>query len=601
MPSTNDIASQMIAELALTDPQLDTSIGTTARKIVDATASQLSQLSSDSFLVNYQYDIDSKTGGDLDDFCALFGIARLAGTRANGVVTFSRSAAIAATRSVTIGPGTQVASLSQPPIYMQTVVTSQLSIGQQSVDIPVQAVVVGAAGNLTTGAVQSIVTPTDGVSTVINASPIIGGTEPETDVQLRARFKATVFRNLTGTDSMYRAIALQTQADPTDATSTAVSQVNILGSTKHNVEQIQVVSGVATSALVTSAYNYVGSVFVGPSIASGQIALAGAQYTPTVNNAVSPATLTITSIGSGLPDGIYDLEYDYVPIASRNDPFGTRWTTGVVNNRVDLWVNGKITASGSQSVIFITANKFVATAGAALQASRFLTAKGVAPAVNDIFVPLAYGPVLSVPASMVIGVTTYTRGTHYDIVHQNDAFGYTPSSAFGLVFYGAGSVPANNATFSMNYTYNSVPSLVQNQLANWRMVGTDVQVHGGKIAYLQINLVVVYQPNFVPSVVNTAINQALSTFLQGLGFDAAVQVADIIQTAHNVLGVDNVRMATSTDNGSVYAIQLVKSDGTLISTYNNSGRAIDVYFTDDTYPILYNTTFIVKARNTFRA
>lgn len=601
MPSTSDISSRVVDALAISDPELDTSIGSPVRKIIDAISNEMATVTSDSTLINYSQDIDSLTAGALDDFVANFGMARLAAQRSVGVVTFSRSSAIAATRATFIPVGTQVGSLSVPPVYMQTTVAANLDIGQTSVDVPVQAVSTGPSGNLTANAISSLLSSIDGVSVVANSNPFIGGTDAETDAQLRLRFTSGgAFRNLAGTDAMYRNLALQVLADPTDATSTAVSQVNILGSIKHQTEQVQVISGTATSSLTASAYNYSASTFVGLSDGSGSLLTNGAQYTVTVNNSVSPATLVITSTSSGMPDGIYNLEYDYVPIASRNDPLGTRWSNGSVNTRVDLWVNGQVNQTSTQSVFFQTSLKFNATAGNPLQNTRFVTLAGNHPAVNDVFVPFAYGPVVSVPASIVIGSTTYTLGTNYDIVHQDDAFGYTPTSAYGLVWYQA-HLPANNAAFSMAVTYNSVPSLVQQAIENWRLLGTDVQVHAGKQILLKLHFAIVYLPNFTISSVNLAIQSAVATFLLGLGFDAGVQISDLVQVVHNVPGVDNVRLTNSVDNSINYGIQSAKPDGTTITTYNNAGRPIDVYFNDNQYPVLYSIELSPRARNSFRS
>lgn len=612
MPSTADISSSIINALALTDPELDTTIGTPLRKIIDAVAQQQSQGSIDSYLINYQYDVDSKSGGDLDDFVATYGIARLQATRATGVITLSRSTDIAATRSTLVAPGTQAAVLSSPPIYVQTTVTASLSIGQLSIDVPAQAVVAGPSGNVPTSSVQSLVSAVDGVSAVNNAAAFTGGTNAETDAQLRARFKSTVFKNLAGTDSMYRGVALQTLADPTDTTSLAVNQVNILGSTKHSTEQLTYAGSITASSLTSSAYNYGTSVFLAPTSAPTNFLVQGTQYTVTVNNGTSPATLSITSVGSALTSGVsYNLDYDYVPIASRNDPFGTRWNTGVVNNRVDIYVNGlNANLTPTQSVVFVNSNTFVATAGAALQNTRFVTLAGANPAVGDIFVPLAYGPITSMSASsFTLSGHTYTLGVDYDIVHQNDAFGYTPTSAFGLVWYAAalaGNTLANNSVFPLTYNYNQVPSLVADNLANWRLLGTDVQVHAGRIKWMAINVAVMYTSGFTSGSVNPNITSAVNDLIQNVGFGSALQVSDIINVIHNVNGVDNVRLLNSNDNSTRYAILEVNaSNSTILHTYSAqiSGtgvfRPIDVAFNDNEYPQLAAINIVSKTANNF--
>jgi hypothetical protein len=163
---------------------------------------------------------------------------------------------------------------------------------------------------------------------------------------------------------------------------------------------------------------------------------------------------------------------------------------------------------------------------------------------------------------------------------------------------------ANNTLINLTYTYNSVPSTVASNLANWRLVGTDAQVHAGKPAYIRLNFAIVYTPNYTPTAVNTAINTALTSWIGGLGFNAALQVSDIHNVVSGVAGVDNVRLTKSTEytNSDInqYGIQQVQANGTDITNFNVSGQPNDVYFDDRTYPVLYTANYIPKARNTFR-
>lgn len=603
MPTTNDVASNIIDTLRITEPTLDTSIGTIARKFIDAFAGSLAEAFTDSFLINYSYDIDSKTGGALDDFCALFGIARFAAQRASGIVTFSRPTTTAASLAASIGAGVQVMALTSPAVIVQTTTPVVLAIGQTTADVPVQAVDPGPAGNVAAGTLVNIATSIDGVTSVTNTAALTGGALPESDTQLRARFKSTVFRNLAGTEAMYRAMALQVQADPSDSTSRAVTQVNLLGSKKAWTEQVAVVLGVASTSLTDAAYIYPRSVYVGANINSGQI-LTPNQYTVTINNAATPATLTITAVGTQMPDGFYDLQFDYVPSYSRNDPFATRWGNigANINNRIDLWVNGLITQSVTQSCVFNSTaiNRFNSAANDPLNFLRYSKLDGTHPAINDVFVPLGFGPITAVPATMSIGGTVYTRGTHYDIVHQSDAFGYTASSRFGLVFYAAGALPPSNTAFSIAFSYNAVPAQVQQSIdTQWRLLGTDIQVHAGKSVKFRYHLAIQFERNIDQATVITNIQTTLASFIAGLGFNSAMQASDILQTVHNVPGVDNVRFLNSTDDGTNYAMQVINPSGSAGAVYASGGRAIDVYFDDASYPIFDSVRIIAKARNNF--
>jgi uncharacterized phage protein gp47/JayE len=609
MPSQSDIVEKMITSLRASEPDLDTSIGTPLRKILDAVAESVSEAYVDQHLITYQYDIDSKVEGDLDDFVALFGFSRIPAQRAQGVVTFSRpSDTTSAAQAVLITPGTQVMALTNPVVYVQTTVSAVMNPGQLTVDIPVQAITAGSQGNVAAGLLVNIVQVGGTVNGVVNATPLSGGAPQESDAQLRERFKATVFRSLAGTSAMYEGVALEIPQDPLFPDTRAISKVNVLGSSKRWREQIQIVSGTATSTIKGAAYIFADNVFCGVDIDGGSLLTSGVNYTFTPSNPTNraDATATITALG-GMPDGLYDLDFEYVPQASRNDPGNTRFTGGTnsggINNRVDVWCNGQVLDTATQSVVFQNTKTFSSTLTSLYYNTRFTQeySDGTPnPPVGNIFIPLAYGPIISVPSTIAISGVTYTLGTDYWVVHQNDCFGYGSNSLYGLSWQTARR-PANGATFSLTYSYNKVARLVQDAITQWRLVGTDAKAHCGKRVLLKFNLAIVYDRRYDNSVVNTQINSDLSDFLDNLGFDTSVQVSDILQVVHNVPGVDNVRFLTSTDNATNYAIGRMSAYqvNTLISTYNASGRAVDIMFNDDQYPVFHSTNIVQKAPNTF--
>jgi hypothetical protein len=467
----------------------------------------------------------------------------------------------------------------------------------------------------------------DGIGTVNNAQPCVGGTNDETDDQLRTRFKATVFQSLAGTQQMYRGMALKTQADPTDPTSLAVTAANVIGPRMTYNEQVAIqADGTAMSSIPDAAFIYSASVYLGADIAGGLVEPQGANqsYTVTINNAVFPATLKVTAVSGGplVVGTVWDLQFDYVSKFSRNDPFGTRWAGGsYISTRVDLWVNGLITRQFTQSCVYSTDASLTFVTDTPHQGpmdpTRFSLLNGSQPVAGDFFTPLLAGPILWVPTTLQdAAAKTYTLGTHYDIVHQSDAFGYSPTSKFGLVWHHAASaLPANGTKFTLTYNYNRVPTQIQNDIeSQWRLLGTDMQVHGGIAKYYRYHLAVVYNPGTSTPTVNLDINTALFNLVNSLGFRSALQVSDILQAVHNVAGVDNVRFLTSTDDPTNYGIQQLYRDPLYPSTGHTTpaitgpisavgGRAADVYFDDASYPqfdpTLSPVRIVVKARNTF--
>jgi uncharacterized phage protein gp47/JayE len=606
MPTSGEIASRMMSALRASEPDLDTSIGTPLRKILDAVSEAISEAYVDEHLITYAYDIDSKVEGDLDDFVALFGFARIPAQRAQGVITFNRPADDASNQTtVVIPPGTQVAALTNPLVYAQTIVSALMNPGQYSVEVPVQALVAGPDGNVAAGLLTQMVRQVGLASSIVNSEPMSGGTPQESDDELRQRFKATVFRSLAGTQAMYEGICREVPQDPALPDTKAIHKVNVLGSSKRWREQVQITGGTAGSIITGAAYIFPDNCFVGPDIDGGSLLTPGVHYTFTPSNPTNQgdASAVLASLSTAaMPDGLYDLDFEYVPQSSRNDPGNTRFGQGGINNRIDVWFDGKIPDIATQSVVFSDVKKFSGTLNNIYYNMNFRQDSDTTPnpPVNNIFIPLAFGPLLGVPDQMTIGGVVYLEGTDYNIVHQSNCFGYTATSLYGLA-WSTTKRPANNTVFSITYSYNKLAGIVQDAIAQWRLVGTDAKAHCGKVSRLKFNLAVMYDRRYDSVAVSTEINQALSQFLSNLGFEAALQVSDVLQTVHNVPGVDNVRFLTSADDPVNYAIQRISNTGTeaVVATFSYLGRAADVQFPDDRYPVFHSTNIMQKAANTF--
>src|SRR4029077_18989094 len=91
MAITSQEYSQRIrAQLKTLDPDISADPLTPERKIIDTVSEILADSQIDTYIQNYQFDIDTKVGTDLDKFVALFGFGRQLGRLATGVVTFTR-------------------------------------------------------------------------------------------------------------------------------------------------------------------------------------------------------------------------------------------------------------------------------------------------------------------------------------------------------------------------------------------------------------------------------------------------------------------------------------------------------------------------------
>jgi len=234
MANVNAILSRLVASLTASDPSWDVSVGSPTYTILESVATELANATNNSTLQTYSFDVNSKSGAELDAFVNIFGMTRNLGTRAYGTVTFTLSSP--ATSIITILQGTQVyvPSTTSPlnaNIYFSTTVPATFAIGQTEVQVPVQSLLPGSFNNVAAGAINTVLTPIVGLPTVNNFSPIVGGTDTETDTQLQNRFSATAFSNISGTVDKFTSVVLQ---DPN------VSQVNVVGAQQNYNEQIQV-------------------------------------------------------------------------------------------------------------------------------------------------------------------------------------------------------------------------------------------------------------------------------------------------------------------------------------------------------------------------
>jgi len=303
MPTQDSIVNQMRQALQVTEPDLDTSIGSPIRSILDTVSEVIAEQTADQYLLNYQYDINSKSGADLDTFVNLFGMSRYLAKSAVAYVTFSLSAPTGSVQ--TFGAGAQVATGTTPQIIFTTVVPASISATGTSVTVPCICSIAGTVGNVGANTIQSAVSPFGTVSSITNATAATGGSDAETDDQLRARFKATVFRNLAGTGAMYQAVGLD------DA---AVTQANVIGSTKVFLDQIQLSGGIGVSSVQNLAYYYPNTQFLGTNITGG----VNPSYVPRGQYGVStfyqptpPAPSLSPSSGGTLPNGTYQYAVVY--------------------------------------------------------------------------------------------------------------------------------------------------------------------------------------------------------------------------------------------------------------------------------------------------
>jgi hypothetical protein len=141
------------------------------------------------------------TGSDVDSFCGQFGCPRLAGVAASGQITVARyistaNAIVPVGAVVKTTDGSQSFSILadstnaawQAPNSTYPNGSFLIPAGTASINVTCQNNLVGAAGNIITGAIGLISSVIPGVDTVTNGAPFTNGMDAETDAAYKARF-----------------------------------------------------------------------------------------------------------------------------------------------------------------------------------------------------------------------------------------------------------------------------------------------------------------------------------------------------------------------------------------------------------------------------
>jgi uncharacterized phage protein gp47/JayE len=150
-------------------------------------AELLAETQADIGLVLESTQIDNATGQSLGLLTALIGVGRIQPIAAEGTVTFSRETN--AGQDYVIPENTVVQTQSNDPQKYETDEQVMLASGTQSIEVGVTAAEVGVDGNTAAGTVTVMPDPPVGVESVTNTAEITGGSDEESDSELRTRAK----------------------------------------------------------------------------------------------------------------------------------------------------------------------------------------------------------------------------------------------------------------------------------------------------------------------------------------------------------------------------------------------------------------------------
>lgn len=175
---------------------LDLAVGSVLRAVLEANASLGLWLQWLIVQVLQTTRLATSSGADCDSFGADFGFTRLPAATAGGIVSFGRfapvlSAFVPVGAVVMTSDGSQSFAVTADPTnpaYSANLGGYTLAAGIASIDLPVEANIAGAAGNVLAGTVGLMASAIPGIDTVSNATPLTGGFDAESDAAFKARF-----------------------------------------------------------------------------------------------------------------------------------------------------------------------------------------------------------------------------------------------------------------------------------------------------------------------------------------------------------------------------------------------------------------------------
>ncbi len=581
MTTPQQVSAAILATLAQTAPQLSLAIGTPERSIVDACAAQIAAAYVSQYLTGGMLDINTLSGLPLDQFVGIFGFGRLQGAAATGVVSVTLSNVSTQVQSLPLNsqfyttPG--LAGMTTTLYYSSTQAVT-IPAGSFSVSVPVQCTTVGSSGNVPPDSITSQ-SAAIGASSCTNSAAMTGGTDVETDAQLRQRFMDTLLRNISGTPDWYINLALQNNN---------VSRAAVYGPVSLYATQITVPETTLSVSVGTDvAYVWPGQTSCFTGIGTSDEVFYDPTYDYTLSSGAPPPVFTYVNTGALTVGQIVNLEFQYTTACSRNKPVSG------ITNKVDVFVDGvspfvvtetcvvsSTTLSSSSANVLYTGNfERVGATGSPTSSNRFMRL-GSTPVIPSAF-----------PSTITVDAVVYEQNTHYYLLEGITSLQGSQQEVAGLEWLISG--PSNGTQLILNYSYNQVPQLLDAVMTSSKQICTDVLNHVADYQYITTCLTVEYSNNYAISTVNTAIVTRLQIFYQTLGFGTPVIFSQMEAAVQQVLGVNAVHVTTSTENASNYGVQIfnASTDLTAATTYTND------FVINDNQLCVYNNTIILQAPN----
>jgi uncharacterized phage protein gp47/JayE len=282
------------------------------------------------------------------------------------------------------------------------------------------------------------------------------------------------------------------------------------------------------------------------------------------------------TVQAARPGDIVLFEHSYTSSESRND------VTRNVTNCVDVYVDGEnpTIATATLGVPLIGTNLFNLNPISPLYIENYrrVGEPEHRPVIGNLFMPVFWAPLVSLPATITAGGYTYYLGIHYYAVHEVDSIGGTVRARDGIEWNlsaAAGDPPVGGAPV---ITLNPGPSIVvdgylydknivdlQTALDGVKQATTDVLAHQAVTQFYKLDVTIMYARGANIGTVNAAIQGALQNYLTGQYFGSTIQMSTLLNVIHNVGGVTNVRWTRDVDD-TVDQITVCDTNGVPLRT-----------------------------------
>jgi uncharacterized phage protein gp47/JayE len=586
LPTFSQILTNMLSFLQASRPDIATQTGSVVNDVVCSTvANELSPENGTTDTgvypaIQYVQDVQAFVTNaaiismaDLDAIGNNYGMTRLPGTQATGIVTFRIRNYTTSSPIITVPSGTTVSTLStsaSPAVSFATTATVTFipslapsyfnpvtGFYEQSTTIVAQTI--GTVGNVAANTITSLVGPGIGVDAVTNTAITSGGTNVESNIQFAARIQIKLEGNNVGTPNGIESL-METNPNVIQALVVGPNDPNPPSRNQYGGSVNVYIRGqIPVTVTETFTYSSTGSqsyiLLNQPALSVGSVTgvVGGNPYTfiPGVDYLfeLNPNILFAGSIDAG--SYITFTIKTFFNITTVGLPFTVATVTDgthlIVSSTAGMTIGDTIKQGAFATTITSIPDGTHLVVNSTLGWS---TGSAADISVNQLTVSTASGMSVGDVISQGLASTSITSIVSSTLITVTNVSPFIAGSAsFG------GFVPDNNTVVTVTYTYDSLIPTLQALLDNNsnHIIGSDILVFEATQAFINFTAGILVIPGYVSATVITNVQTALSTYINSLGLGATVVLSELVTVTQTVAGVSEVDLSSlilqSVDSG----------------------------------------------------